>query len=51
MSSVRNNWEEAFKLMVKNGDDSLLIPDFFEDETDFIKESKFNNDDDKNKDS
>jgi antitoxin MazE len=29
----REGWEEAFKQMHQNGDDKLLIPDVFEDET------------------
>jgi antitoxin MazE len=28
----RKGWGEAFKEMAANGDDGLLIPDFFEDE-------------------
>lgn len=28
----RQGWEQAFQKMHENGDDSLLIPDFFEDE-------------------
>ncbi|GAB4014903.1 AbrB/MazE/SpoVT family DNA-binding domain-containing protein [Spirosoma koreense] len=29
----REGWEEAFKQMHENGDDRLLIPDVFDDET------------------
>ncbi|MEN0004262.1 MAG: AbrB/MazE/SpoVT family DNA-binding domain-containing protein [Bacteroidota bacterium] len=29
----RQGWEEAFQEMAKNGDDQLLIDDFFEDES------------------
>ncbi len=29
----RAGWDEAFKMMHENGDDELLIPDVFEDET------------------
>lgn len=29
----RDGWEEAFRQMHQNGDDRLLIPDVFEDET------------------
>ena len=29
----RDGWEEAFRQMHQNGDDKLLIPDVFEDET------------------
>jgi antitoxin MazE len=29
----RKGWAEACKKMAKNGDDKLLIPDVFEDET------------------
>ena len=29
----RKGWAKAFKRMAKNGDDKLLIPDVFEDET------------------
>jgi hypothetical protein len=29
----RRGWEDAFKRMAKNGDDKLLMPDVFEDET------------------
>lgn len=29
----REGWEEAFKKMHENGDDRLLIPDVFDDET------------------
>lgn len=29
----RKDWAEACKKMAKNGDDQLLIPDVFEDET------------------
>ncbi|MBD2751769.1 AbrB/MazE/SpoVT family DNA-binding domain-containing protein [Spirosoma validum] len=29
----REGWEEAFKQMHANGDDRLLIPDVFDDET------------------
>jgi antitoxin MazE len=29
----REGWAESFKEMAKNGDDSLLIPDVFEDES------------------
>ncbi len=29
----REGWEEAFRQMHQNGDDKLLIPDVFEDET------------------
>jgi antitoxin MazE len=28
----RKGWEQAFKEMAANGDDKLVIPDFFEDE-------------------
>jgi len=28
----RKGWEEAFKEMAKNGDDTLVIPDVFNDE-------------------
>ncbi len=31
--SPRKNWAKAFKRMAKNGDDALLIPDIFKDET------------------
>jgi antitoxin MazE len=31
-SSARKGWDKAFKRMHENGDDSLLIPDVFEDE-------------------
>ena len=31
-SQARKGWEKAFKKMHENGDDQLLIPDFFEDE-------------------
>lgn len=31
-SEPRKGWDEAFKLMHKNGDDQLLIDDVFEDE-------------------
>lgn len=31
-SLPRNGWEKAFKKMHDNGDDTLLITDFFEDE-------------------
>lgn len=29
----RKSWEKAFKKMHKNGDDKLLMPDVFEDES------------------
>ncbi len=29
----REGWDEAFRQMHQNGDDKLLIPDVFEDET------------------
>ena len=29
----REGWEEAFRQMHQNGDDRLLIPDVFDDET------------------
>ena len=29
----REGWEEAFRQMHQNGDDKLLIPDVFDDET------------------
>ena len=29
----RDGWEEAFRQMHQNGDDKLLIPDVFDDET------------------
>ena len=29
----RQGWEEAFRQMHQNGDDKLLIPDVFDDET------------------
>jgi antitoxin MazE len=29
----RKGWAKAFKRMAKNGDDKLLLPDVFEDET------------------
>ncbi len=29
----RKGWAKAFKRMAKNGDDKLLMPDVFEDET------------------
>ena len=29
----REGWEEAFRRMHQNGDDRLLIPDVFDDET------------------
>ncbi len=32
-TQTRQNWEKAFMLMNKNGDDSLIIDDVFEDET------------------
>lgn len=28
----RKGWAKAFKEMAKNGDDKLIIPDFFDDE-------------------
>ena len=31
-STPRKGWENAFKTMHENGDDTLLIADFFEDE-------------------
>jgi antitoxin MazE len=31
--SARKGWAKAFKRMAKNGDDKLLMPDVFEDET------------------
>jgi len=31
-ASKRNGWDDAFKQMAVNGDDKLIIPDFFEDE-------------------
>lgn len=31
--NVREGWDELFKKMHENGDDELLIPDVFEDET------------------
>ena len=31
--SIREGWEEAFRQMHENGDDRLLIPDVFDDET------------------
>ncbi len=31
--SPRKEWSKAFKKMAKNGDDKLLMPDIFEDET------------------
>lgn len=30
--SPRKGWAKAFKRMAKNGDDTLLVPDVFEDE-------------------
>ena len=30
--SPRKGWAKAFKRMAKNGDDTLLMPDVFEDE-------------------
>lgn len=32
-SEVRKGWDKSFKLMHANGDDRLLIPDVFDDET------------------
>lgn len=32
ISRPRNGWEDAFMEMNKNGDDKLLIDDFFDDE-------------------
>ncbi|MEX0981568.1 MAG: AbrB/MazE/SpoVT family DNA-binding domain-containing protein [Bacteroidales bacterium] len=32
ISSPRNGWEDSFKKMAKNGDDSLLFNDVFDDE-------------------
>jgi len=32
-SQVRKGWEQDFEKMHVNGDDQLLIPDVFEDET------------------
>lgn len=32
-STPRKGWEKPFKRMNKNGDDALLLPDVFEDET------------------
>lgn len=29
----RDGWEEAFRQMHQNGDDKLLVPDVFDDET------------------
>lgn len=31
-TNKRKGWAEAFKEMAKDGDDSLIIPDVFEDE-------------------
>lgn len=36
ISEPRKGWEQAFKIMNKNGDDKLLIKDIFKDE-DFEK--------------
>jgi antitoxin MazE len=33
VSSPRKGWDKAFKKMHENGDDKLLINDFFNDET------------------
>lgn len=33
---ARDGWDEAFQLMNQNGDDKLLIDDFFEDEEGII---------------
>ncbi|MEM9990924.1 MAG: AbrB/MazE/SpoVT family DNA-binding domain-containing protein [Bacteroidota bacterium] len=32
VKKVREGWAEAFQLMAKNGEDTLLIDDVFEDE-------------------
>jgi antitoxin MazE len=32
-TTPRKGWEKAFKKMSQNGDDKLLIPDVFKDET------------------
>ena len=32
-NKVREGWSKAFKQMRENGDDQLIIPDVFEDET------------------
>jgi len=33
VKKVREGWDEAFKKMAAEGDDALVIPDVFEDET------------------
>jgi antitoxin MazE len=32
-TSARKGWEKAFKKMHENGDDKLLLPDVFQEET------------------
>ena len=31
-TAARKGWEKSFKKMHENGDDNLIIPDFFDDE-------------------
>lgn len=38
LKQPRQGWEKAFVNMVKNGDEKLLIPEFFEDE-DFLNDA------------
>lgn len=33
VKKIREGWDEAFKKMAAEGDDELVIPDVFEDET------------------
>ena len=33
----RKGWEKAFKKMHENGDDRLLMPDFFDNETKYVE--------------
>jgi len=33
VKKAREGWDEAFRSMRENGDDQLLIPDIFEEET------------------
>jgi len=42
ITAPRKGWEESFQEMHENGDDQLLIPDIFEDESfdDLIFEGK-----------
>ncbi len=42
MTAPREGWAKAFKRAFEEGPDALLIPDFFEEETDILIDKEGN---------